>query len=592
MMRTTKRGIYTNLAVIAMFVLVTALCTSYFFKSKLLMISGDGYFHFSQAEEIYQNLRHGVPFTFIATHTFNSTGVGNFLFYPTVFLYPWAVLRFFFSAITAYNLWYAGLLLGTFIIAYYCMLDYSRSSSRGVFFALLYGLAPYHLYTGNYNFVLGEYIMYTFLPIAFLGFYHVFKGDYRKWPLLAIGITLILYSHLLSAYMTVGIFIVILVGGLFSSWKWYGKERIIALIKSIILTISLSIWFFVPFLTDFIKGGVVPPEKKLIFYPSLSQSIISSLTTGGVVWGRTIGLLGVVTIVIGWYFVRPSIKERIVYSLEILTFIASTAVIPYTKIELIKPLFEVLGLIQLPCRFLNFASLFLAITGSLIITRLIREAKFTRSKVGISLGTIILILGYFTSINVVSLNTRAHRSNFLKPCTTVSVDWSKNANVVVNNRNYNNIFTYPPQFGSTDYYLRAACNTHSSYLYKDNISPGYITDKMISIEQHNIFVNGHKKIINPIIGPNKLTYHVDLKRSATVDLPVIAYHNTLAYDNGRRISKRISNRGTINVRLRKGSHSITAQYTPNKLYFVAVFIAAFTWVALLVTLITRHFGMI
>ena len=275
-----------------------------------------------------------------------------------------------------------------------------------------------------------------------------------------------------------------------------------------------------------------------------------------------------------------------------MTFIASTAVIPYTKIELIKPLFEVLGLVQLPCRFLNFASLFLAITGSLIITRLIREAKFTRSKVGISLGTIILILGYFTSINVVSLNTRAHRSNFLKPCTTVSVDWSKNANVVVNNRNYNNIFTYPPQFGSTDYYLKSACNAHSSYLYKDNISPGYITDKMISIEQHNIFVNGHKKIINPIIGPNKLTYRVNLKRTATVDFPVIAYHNTLAYDNDRQINKQISNRGTVSVRLRKGKHLITAQYVPSRLYFVAVFIAAFTWVALLVTLITRHFGMI
>lgn len=272
-----------------------------------------------------------------------------------------------------------------------------------------------------------------------------------------------------------------------------------------------------------------------------------------------------------------------------MTFIASTAVIPYAKIELIKPLFEVLGLVQLPCRFLNFASLFLAVTGSLIITRLIQEAKLTRSKVGVSLGTIILILGYFTSINVVPLNTRAHRSNFLKSCATISVDWSKNANVVVNNRNYNNIFTYPPQFGSTDYYLRAACNTHSSYLYRDNISPANITDKMVSIEQHIAFINGRKKIINPIIGPNKLTYHVNLKRAATVDLPVIAYRNTLAYNNGRRISKHISNRGTISVRLRKGSHSITAQYIPNKLYFVAVFIAVITWIALLVTLIIRRF---
>ena len=112
---------------------------------------------------------------------------------------------------------------------------------------------------------------------------------------------------------------------------------------------------------------------------------------------------------------------------------------------------------------------------------------------------------------------------------------------------------------------------------------------MVSIEQHIAFINGRKKIINPIIGPNKLTYHVDLKRSATVDLPVIAYHNTLAYDNGRQINKQISNRGTVSVRLRKGKHLITAQYVPSRLYFVAMFIAIVTWVALLVTLVIRRF---
>ena len=167
-----------NILVICFFLLITILCTSYLFKYRSLMIVGDGYFHFSRAEEIYQNIRHGVPFTFIATHTFNNTGVGNFLFYPTVFLYPWAVLRFVFSAITAYDLWYAGLLFGTFIIAYYCMRDYSHSTIRSISFALLYGLMPYHLYTGN-GFVLGEYVAYTFLPIVFLGFYHVFYENYR-----------------------------------------------------------------------------------------------------------------------------------------------------------------------------------------------------------------------------------------------------------------------------------------------------------------------------------------------------------------------------------------------------------------------------
>lgn len=551
------------------------------------MIVGDGYFHFSRAEEIYQNIRHGVPFTFIATHTFNNTGVGNFLFYPTVFLYPWAVLRFVFSAITAYDLWYAGLLFGTFIIAYYCMRDYSHSTIRSISFALLYGLMPYHLYTGN-GFVLGEYVAYTFLPIVFLGFYHVFYENYRRWPLLAIGMTLILYSHLLSVYMVIGIFILILIGGLFGR-RWWSMKRMVSWGKAVVLTLLLSAWFFVPFLTDFFGRGVVPPDKKLIYCPSLLQMITASLTSASAVEERTIGLLGIIIIVIGWKFIKDSKKEQIVYFLGILFFLAATAVIPYDKIKMIKPLFEIVGLVQLPCRFLNFASLFLAMTGSLVVDSCVKTASSAKGKIGLFSGALIVILGYFMSINTMPLSLQANRRNLLQPCTALNVNWTKKANVVVNNTNYDNIFTYPPQYGSTDYYLKQACNPHAYFLCKNNIMPGWITKKMYTIEQHVAFINGRKEIINPTIGPNKLTYHVDLKRSATVDLPVIAYHNTLAYDNGRRISKHISNRGTISVRLRKGSHSITAQYTPNKLYFVAVFIAVITWIVLLVTLIIRRF---
>ena len=58
----------------------------------------DWLFHVSRVEQIYQNLKQGSFFTFIATDVFNQSGVGTFLFYPDVFLYPWAFFRFFFKS--------------------------------------------------------------------------------------------------------------------------------------------------------------------------------------------------------------------------------------------------------------------------------------------------------------------------------------------------------------------------------------------------------------------------------------------------------------------------------------------------------------
>ncbi|MBU8990847.1 hypothetical protein KTF61_15060, partial [Faecalibacterium prausnitzii] len=42
----------------------------------------DWLFHVSRVEQIYQNLKQGSFFTFIATDVFNQSGVGTFLFYP------------------------------------------------------------------------------------------------------------------------------------------------------------------------------------------------------------------------------------------------------------------------------------------------------------------------------------------------------------------------------------------------------------------------------------------------------------------------------------------------------------------------------
>ena len=84
MLNSKRNNIWINLGIILFFCLFTLLLTGIFIKKNLLYPSADSVFHFSRVEEIYNNLKNGEGITYIASHTFNSTGVASFLFYPAV----------------------------------------------------------------------------------------------------------------------------------------------------------------------------------------------------------------------------------------------------------------------------------------------------------------------------------------------------------------------------------------------------------------------------------------------------------------------------------------------------------------------------
>ena len=90
------------------------------------------------------------------------------------------------------------------------MLKFSNDKLRSFIFALLYGLAPYHLYLSPVNWVIGEFTAYTFIPIVFLGIYEILRRNEKEWPLLAIGVALLMLSHLLSVALCAEIFVVLL----------------------------------------------------------------------------------------------------------------------------------------------------------------------------------------------------------------------------------------------------------------------------------------------------------------------------------------------------------------------------------------------
>ena len=108
-----------NLIAVVIFVIMAIGMVLPLIHTGKIAIDIDWWFHSSRVEQIYRNLKAGVPFTYIATSTFGKTGVGSFLFYPDAFMYIWALLRFIYSPVTAYYLWVGIIFFMTLTVSYF-----------------------------------------------------------------------------------------------------------------------------------------------------------------------------------------------------------------------------------------------------------------------------------------------------------------------------------------------------------------------------------------------------------------------------------------------------------------------------------------
>lgn len=564
-----NKKISINLAVFGIFLLLSYISIALFMHEGKIILRSDGSFHLSRVEEIYQNLRDGHFFTFIASRTFSHSGVGNFLFYPTVFLYPMAFLRFIFNPVTAFYLWVGFFNFLTMATAYYCMYRFTKgNTTRSFLFALIYTFASYHLYLGLYNTVWGEFIAYTFLPLIFLGIYNILWDDTKYWYILAIGMALLLYSHLLSVYMSA----MICVGLFLAKFIFYKKVeflRIKALIKAGILTFFLSSFIFVPIATDLIGGGLATPRRCFLWVSTIFTTFQLSLENTAAT-NHAIGLILILTAFLGWIIANKSSRELAIYALGVFMLCLTTSLIPWDLIQK-TPLYPLLGTIQFPYRFNSYACLFLAVTASLIFESIVRLGKSQYTANILTVIASLALLCCYASIvapqhaSIIAAKDSSLSKNTASPVTIPS-------DVLLDKGNYKNIFTYLIMYGETDYYPK------QSFDHND-ISSNKNTQSIVkqTVYSKNKPFTGVTTIS---YAANSITYKLVSKKKQTLDLPTIRYRRTVATINGKSAVVSSSARGTVSLPVPKGHSTITVSYRPNLLYYTGLIAALISWLSI------------
>ena len=580
------KNIKINSVVLLLFLVITISMIYPLAATGRIAAQVDWLFHAARVEQIYRNLSEGSLFTYIATSTFQSTGVGSFLFYPVIFIYPWAWLRFITTPVVAYYVWVGLFMFVTFVISYFSMLSFSKGKYlRSFIFALLYTLAPYRLYLGPASFVVGEYIASTFIPLAFLGFYHIICGDKRKWYWLTIGMTLLAYSHMLSILLISEIFTVLLLVTLFTGK--FDLKRSKYLLISAIATVILALPVIIPLLTDYFGKGITATYPGVGMIQNLGEVFTTSLSNTAT--SSSIGIVLLLVLLSGWRWIKQDSLEVPLYILAICLTLISTAIFPWKSFN-----DSFLALLQLPYRYLIYVVLLTAILGSRIIVELLTKygALKTNWRRAMTILALLLVslISYYGSISNLSdrlANTAKNKETIIKPLKAdeQAILYAG----ILTNKNYQAQFDYWAQTGEVDYFPTKTLkkNHFLEYIIMD-WDKAYRTNKDVySIISGVTRINGQEMHIKPYASANALQYQVELARKSKVDLPVVHYAHTVVTVDGKPVAYQNSKRNTVQLDLEKGKHTVVVGYVPSKVFFIGTKIALIGWGLLLIWIICQ-----
>jgi len=245
-------------------------------------------FQLDRIENIKENLLSG-NFPVRMNYSGGKPGVATPIMYPELFLYIPAIMRILgIPMVFSIKLLNILINLSCTLVAYYSAKQITKSNNIGLIFSGIYSLCIYRLEDIYLRFAIGEALAMVFIPLVMLGIYHVLCDEEKKWPLLVIGITGVLQSHIISFFLTsffLFLFFLLCIRNL-------NKARVLCLIKSCILILCLNMWYIIPlivyyntvefpFKMEIYRTAVYPNQIFATFIKNSGQDLYGTGRTNG-----------------------------------------------------------------------------------------------------------------------------------------------------------------------------------------------------------------------------------------------------------------------------------------------------------------------
>ena len=238
----------------------------------------DGIIHLFRTQGAYENIVNFDIFNRIYYNMINGQGYGWGIFYPPLSaIIPAIFMCFGVSLFTAEKIFLivASILAGIF--AYKLFMELYDNKFCAMLVAILYVLSPYKLNQILIRGAMGEVLAFTFMPLVILGLIKILKGEGKYKYYFILGMTGIVYSHIISIiYTTIFGFLFLIL----NYKKLFKKKVIIDLIISSIIIVILSLPIIVPVLEhqssqNYIISSIKTDVKDRVVHPG--QLISSSI---------------------------------------------------------------------------------------------------------------------------------------------------------------------------------------------------------------------------------------------------------------------------------------------------------------------------
>lgn len=501
----------------------------------------DYYFNIGRFEVLIQAIRDGQYPIYIDYNTLEGYGYFTKGFYPDLVILPFALIGLATGAVLAHNIMIFTMTFLCGLFMYHAVNSIFKNTFVAAISSILYTFSPYHLYDWYNRSAVGESISFAFLPLVFLGLYHIIAGDYRKWYILTIGYSLLLYTHMLSSFMTFMSTCIILA----ICWKplYNEPKRIKYLLLAAAVTLPIVASYLFPLLEQMFSNT---------FYYESKQNITGQTKLGlsDLIWGILSGIhypkhenmsgagpLFIILVILR-IFVRE--KSRAIRIADICTLVGlfyilmMSAIFPWGRLPL--------GFIQFPSRLYEFVTFFLAIAGGYYLYVILKGNK----KLYIAAFSIVIIFT-ITAIVVGNNNYKYWQASVMD----IIPEWYDGVPSVKNQYYQGGLEYLPDKVPSFEYFSQRG----------DSIKSNHADTEILSF-------NREKGIIS---------LDVSLQSPDELELPLVYYKGYRAVQNGEKLAIGESGFGLVQVSVDK----------PGKIevYYAATPVQKISWYISLISIL-------
>ncbi|HHA5007748.1 TPA: hypothetical protein ACOBGR_002078 [Enterococcus faecium] len=501
------------------------------FKNMEIFGFYDTAFHINRAlslESIFSS-----PINF---ETFRSYGMQVNNFYPWLTLYPLFLLIKFTNLAIGYNLFLYIVTLITLFICHYVMYEITKKHVTSSFFAIIYTTSSFRSVEIFLRGAMGELLAMSILPLILLGFIKLYDSKKESWVMLAISMTLLIYTHVLSVAMTMVMIIIALI------IQFYRKKKIeifliIKLIKAAIVTLLLSLAFIGPMIEQTLYQDLNRPyvdilQKRAIYLGK--EFLIGSIDSELLSFGIGLTLL-ICLIILTFNFKKLGILSKITYIMGIISILLCTKIFPWFALQNTP-----LNIIQAPWRFMIFSTLFISFSVSLFISPQLEKFSYTRRR-----NFILLLILAISILNYSSVVNMVKEMNFQG---TYSNEQMENK---------------LEEFENFDY-----------------VPIGYKKDQLL-LKNHQVTEDG--QVIYSSFSPNKdeIIFTFKSSKGKTIVLPVFRYKGLTVTVNSKNATVLKQGGPFVTVKSESGINKVTIRYSYTFFSKISLFISIITLIVLL-----------